>query len=232
MSAFQAKYSAAQREAVIDARLERQLSGAKVSQLARDGALVHNGKALEPFEIPKHSVYSLAANERKRRHGTTRVELAKMPHEDAVDLLRRRLVAAAEYDLQGYERQQRKGKPDPDRLRQIIRCVREAAALPGAKDGRTHQPGLRDPATHKISEGPSRGGLAGSIIAAARSNGREEGSPAPRPHIHSTTLAENTAAGAAETTSDVGESGQDEVPGSLQRTSVASRSLLLAQPQA
>jgi hypothetical protein len=97
---------------------------------------------------------------------------------DAVEALRRRLLAVADAELGVIERQAR-GKRDLDRYRDIVKCVREAMSIPAANDerpkpagkGRHDQPGApRPPAT--------AGRLAGPLMAAHRQAPRSSGTDA------------------------------------------------------
>lgn len=228
MSAFQQKYSDQQKRAAVAAYLDRGIQPMKsVLAMAKAGELWHEGARVEPFDMPLSTFRSELKRERMRRVGRIKSQVAKLPAHDAVDQLRVRLVNLAASEL---DRQEKAKVRDPEKIRQIARAVREIAALPGAKEGRTHQPGQRDPATQRQNEGPTRNGLAGAILAASRSNGGNEGSPAPEPPIPGTTPTENTAPGTTAGTDEGGESAEHEALGSLQRVPATSRSLLLARP--
>lgn len=230
MSAFQQKYSADQKAAVAEAWLERGIRPySHVKALGKAGELTLRGAKVDPFDMPIGTMTGLIRNERKRRAGNVESPFRNVSPLDAVDALRLELLAVADAEIRWLKRQ-RTGKRDPDRMRQIARVLREIAALPGAKEGRTHQPGQRDPATQRQNEGPTRNGLAGAILAASRSNGGNEGPPAPEPPIPGTTPTENTAPGTTAETDEGGESAEHEALGSLQRAPATSRSLLLTRP--
>lgn len=228
MSAFQQKYTVEQKAAVTEAWLERGIRPYRhVQALAKAGQLTLRGTRVDPFDMPISTMTGLIRDERKRRAGKVESPFGNVSPLDAVDALRLDLLGVADAEIRWLKRQ-RTGKRDPDRMRQIARVLREIAALPGAKDGRAHQPGQRDPATQRQNEGRTRNGLAGAIIAASRSNGEREAEPAPEPLTDQPTPAENGTSRTATRPDDSGESTQDAAPGSAQRVPATSRSVLLA----
>lgn len=170
-SPFETKYTDEQRDALAHTYEDRRIRPARlVVQLAADGQLEWKGQKLEPFHTTENTVRSLADQLRKSRAGTRSSDLATIPHKDAIEQLRRRLVAAADHILAAEERALKTDprKTEPERLRQIVRVVREAAALPGPNDPRPTAPGrMKD---GEQSGSPTRAGtaLAGKLMAAHR----------------------------------------------------------------
>lgn len=168
MSRWEAVYTDPQRDAVERAWLERGIRPARrVAALAAAGEL----EGLDPFTIPEATVRDIGRRARKRQAGEVRSALAQLPHRDAINTLRVRLLAASDRELERLERRQRAGRDVPgEELRQIARAVRELAALPGPDDPRPVPPGQRDPARQgpdkrgERNGGPTRGGLAGAIL--------------------------------------------------------------------
>lgn len=178
--AFESVYTDEQREAVAFATVDRGIRPyRRVVELARLGDLTHNGQKLDPFDITESYVSDLARKRRKARAGQQTSQLAAAPPRDAIEALRRRLVNAADAMLEHLEKQIRNdaGKADPERLRQIMRAVREAAALPGPTDPRPPAPGATKGGKRNGAE--TKGGMAGSILAAHRGAGSTPAHDAP-----------------------------------------------------
>jgi hypothetical protein len=133
--------------------------------MAAAGELHYDGQRLEPFETNEGTVRDLARNLRLRTIGGKRATpLENRPHRDAIETLRRRLITTADVLLRDLERQSAKapGTVNLERLRQIARMVREAAALPGPDDPRPPAPGVQVGGFR--NGGTTRGGLAGRIL--------------------------------------------------------------------
>jgi hypothetical protein len=202
MSRWATKYTDEQKTAAAAAKLDQNMTAARIQELARAGELTYKGHKLPPFEIGSRAIYTARDRLRAQRMGK-RDGAATMEPEDMVAALKRRLLAAAEDELQHLEKGQnaRQRKPaDPEMLRQIARAVREAAALP-SKGEKTIAPGHHNPESNKVEGGQTRGGLGASILASSRQR------PAPEPPNPETTQAEN----GTENTSDGGEQGQTSV---------------------
>jgi hypothetical protein len=172
---FHAIYTETQREACAIAHVDRMLTARKVAEMAAADELTFLGETLEPFEIKPATISDLGRKLRHRRNGKVSSEVARMKPGDAVEALRRRLLAVADAELGVIERQAR-GKRDLDRYRDIVKCVREAMSIPAANDerptpagkGRHDQQGTpRPPAT--------AGRLAGPLMAAHRQAPRSSG---------------------------------------------------------
>lgn len=199
-AAFESVYTQAQRDALAHAYEDRKVRPAKrVCAMAAAGELELDGRQLDPFDANEDSVRHYARLLRKGRAGMLSSRLGDAPHRDAVETLRRRLVNAADEML---TREERKA-PDartPERLRQIVRLVREVAALPGPTDPRPPAPGAKRDGQRVGGE--TQGGLAGQLLADHR---RTAGDLAPAPTApdvppHHTGQGDNAQTGAAEPT--------------------------------
>jgi hypothetical protein len=180
MAAFEEKYTDQQRDAIAHAYEDRRIRPArKVVQMAAAGELDYHGEILKPFEATENTVRDLARKLRRARAGETTSQLAHAEPRDAIETLRRRLVNAADAMLTDFERKTKRapGDADPERLRQICRAVREAAAIPGPNDERPKAPGGKTDG--RRNGGETKGGLAGSILAAHRASEDGQTEPAP-----------------------------------------------------
>lgn len=174
MPAFAAVYTPQQREAMAVASVDRGIKPARrIVELAASGELTLDGETLLPFATNVNTVRDCARLLKKRRAGELKSDLATMPARDAIETLRRRLIAVADRELEQVESMPR-GKVGLERLRQIVRVVREAAALPGPDDPRPPQPGQRKPGTGEHEGGRTSGGMAGAILSAAGQGARVE----------------------------------------------------------
>jgi hypothetical protein len=159
------KYTHDQREAVASAIVDRKMTAPRVVELAAAGELTIKGNRLEPFEVNENYTRVLAKRLRKRRAGEIQKEITKLGADDAIEALRRRLVAVADQELAVLERQ-KPGKVNNEELRQTIRCVREAQSIKGFTDPRPPAPG-----TSASNAKVTRGGMAGAILRAAAGGG-------------------------------------------------------------
>lgn len=210
MSTFERVYSDEQRDAALSAYLDRGVRPQRrIVELAAAGELTHRGKPLEPFALNLNTLRDMLTVERKRRAGRVRGETAKMPHMDAVDALRARMLNVADTTLAAEEKID-PAKRDPERMRQIARLVREVAALPAKGEGRSRAPGQKENGAKQSGE--TTGGMGGALLSAARKR------PAPERITHPSTQAENT--GAAQPSEDGSEDATVAVPGPPERVSV------------
>lgn len=161
---FERQHTHEQTEAAALAAVDQGLTGPRVVELARDGLLTLAGKPLEPYEITADYVRKLASHLRKQRAGKVVSDLASMPPRDAIEALRRRLVNVADAELAAVEKQ-KPGLRDLSRFRQVIQCVKEAAALPGPKDPRPPAPGQMVGPDVRPTGDRSRSGPAGALMA-------------------------------------------------------------------
>lgn len=187
MPTFVEVYTDQQRDAVAFAWNDRIIRpAARVAELARRGELTaENGETLPPFDMPEGTIRSVARHARKRRRGKLPSKLADAPPRDAVENLRRRLVAMTDRELERLERKQRTKPTEPldtEHTRQLARAVLEIARLPGPSDPRPPSKDTRDPETGK--KGPdARGGLAGDILRDHRSNGTAPTTTSAQPRM-------------------------------------------------
>lgn len=195
---FEAVYTDAQRDALAIAYEDRRVRPARlVVDLAERGELA---EGLEPFKVHGgvNTVRDFARKLRVRRAGEHSSALAKQPPRDAIETLRRRLVTVCEETLTALEKQKPEQR-DVERIRQLGRAIREAAAIPAPTDPPPPRPGHtgKDQTTGR-TEGVTRGGIAGGVLAAAHREGTEPinaGSEQPAPDQPSTSRpddAENT----------------------------------------
>lgn len=161
---WERKWTDDQKEAVAVAYVDRKLGSYKrIAQLAAAGELTLGETALDPFPMPVNTIKGEVSALRKRRAGLVKTELAGQA--DAIEVLRRRLIAVADAELRALERR-KVGNRDMERHRQIARAVREAAAIPLPGDKRPAPLGQRDAETGEMTSGATRAGLAGAIFAA------------------------------------------------------------------
>jgi hypothetical protein len=176
MGAFDRKYSREVEDAVRRAWCDRGIRPARrIAELATAGELEPDLPA-EPITV--EMVYTWKSAELKARAGKVETVLGKMPPRDAIETLRLRLLNAADAMMRQQEKRKVESR-DPERLRQIARLVREAAAIPGPTEPRPSKPGQRDPQTGEHNGSRTEGGLAASILASARRT--ETASPTPQP---------------------------------------------------
>lgn len=175
---FEATMTVLQREAATLAHTDHGIPAPEVSEMAQRGLLKLRGEPVGEFTITATYVRQLKAGLVKRRQGRMVSELARLPAGDAIEALRRRLVNLADAELIVLERQ-KAGKLDLARFKEVIKCVREAAALPGPKDPRPDAPGKGGHAN--VAGGPktasgnaTRGGLTGALLAEHRRTARNE----------------------------------------------------------
>jgi hypothetical protein len=183
--AFKRVYTDEQREAVVQAWLDRGIRPAKAIRiLAEEGELVYNGERLGAFKIPQSNIPSMIAKEVKRRAGRANNPLTALPPADALDNLRKRLLSLAHTEVAKLEREQQKpgkhGDIDLKRLHEAARVVREVAALRQSKGAPAPSP-----QSEKQRRGsPAEGGMAGKLIRAAAMH---QSQPVTQPTIPQTT---------------------------------------------
>lgn len=171
MSRFERKWSREQKDAVTFAAIDRKVKRSRIAELARNGELTgRDGTQLEPFNMPDGTIASEIKEERRRRAGQIQREIVAKPPRDAIEQLRRNLVACADVLVEQYAKTLQQGKPntaDPERLRQIVRAVREAAALPGPNDARPPKPSAKVNGKREGGDTTGSNTLAGSILSDA-----------------------------------------------------------------
>ena len=172
---FTAKLTVEQRQAVGLAMADTNMSAGQIATAAKLGKLADfkTGQVLGPFDVSRSYVAQLGSKERRRRLGKTS-KISDLEHRDAVEALRRRFLETADAVL-SWEEKRAPEKRDLERVRQCVRCVREAAALPGPTDPR--------PVSTVKRTGKMPGGMAGQILAEHRrapenGDGPAQGGPA------------------------------------------------------
>lgn len=121
MQPFTAKYTDAQREAVVRAAVDEGFSGPKIVQAAAEGRLTDG-----PFVIPLSTVYWLARRERVKRHRDAyRDQMSDKSPGELLDLAVRKLIHVLLLETQHLHAAYQRNEPDPQRLRWLIRCDRE-----------------------------------------------------------------------------------------------------------
>jgi hypothetical protein len=181
MHAYADQYSTRQKLASL-AALRAGMTSVEVARRAEQGLLHDDAGPVESFRLRP----STLRDWRSRERDVAAVPLTptqELPPRDAVEKLRLDLIGVAEAVVSDLKRQVARGhagKLDLERLRQAGRCVREVAALPGRDDPRPVAPGDKIPGGGGATNGDkTRGGLAGQILAAARSDSPREPEPAP-----------------------------------------------------
>lgn len=185
---WEAVYTQDQRDAMAYAYEDRRVRPARrVVELAAAGELTHNGVKLKPFKTNDDTIRHEARKLRNARGGEITSQLGQAPHRDAIEKLRVRLINAADALLIAYERGLTRD-PDhaePEKLRQIVRVVREAAALPGPTDPRPAAPGQRVNGHKDGAE--TTGGPGGALMQdhrrTAGAGKAEQTEPEPSPSI-------------------------------------------------
>jgi hypothetical protein len=171
MAVLSSRYTLWQRDAIATAYTLTDATARRVAQLAAAGELEHPaGARLAPFEVPENTVRSIARRERIRRAAAqAAVPLVDQPPRDAVERLRQRFVAALDTEMTRIEIEHSEGRfLTGEALRQFARAVRELAAIPGPTEPRPPAPGAKVNGVRNGSE--TRGGLAGKIMAASRTD--------------------------------------------------------------
>jgi hypothetical protein len=188
------KYTVEQRDAMGIGMVDRGMSADEVKAAAEAGMLERpDGTRLPPFEAPVSSIRSYARTVRQRRAGKASSEAAKLPPRDAVESVRQRLIRMVDLEL-AFEERKRNGKRDLERIRQLGRAAREAAALP-----ELNAPRPRAPDAQPGGNRTPTGGLAGAILKAHRTTGpRVETQAAQEAHHTETTRDTGHARGEAQ----------------------------------
>jgi hypothetical protein len=155
------KYSVDERDAMGIGMVDRGMGAQEVRTAAQAGLLERSdGTRLPPFDPPVASIRHYARVVKKRRAGKARSEADKLPPRDAVESVRVRLIRMLDLEL-AVEERKRNGKRDIERIRQLARAAREAAALPEINDPRPPSP-----ASRAGGASPTVGGLGGAILKA------------------------------------------------------------------
>lgn len=166
MSTLQAAYSDDERDAMVEAYLDRGIRPARrIVELAEAGELK---PGLPAFKVRgrEGTIRSLSSEARRRRAGKVRSELAGLPPRDALEALRQRLVSLADHLTHEAERAARRKQLDAKRPTEIARLLREIAAIPGPNDARPVKPGDKIPGGGgKHNGGATTSGPAAAMLA-------------------------------------------------------------------
>jgi hypothetical protein len=115
---FTPKHPQNVRQAITRLRLDEGLSGPEIVRKLAAGEI----EGVEPVEVPRATVYYIAAAERDRRQAKTDAELAKTP-EGKLALAHRRAVEMVQREIRRLERNGRKGGVDPVRLQRVTNSL-------------------------------------------------------------------------------------------------------------
>jgi hypothetical protein len=183
MGRFDTVYTPDQKDAFLSCVFDRETPFKRALQLAREGALTLDGDVIPAFEINEGTARNWIKRERAKRAGKGHSKLQDMRNADGVEVLRRRLIAWAEYQQDRMERRHAGpgGQPrNPERMweeaRLAARALKEIRALPDPDGPRTVASGAWNPEKKK-PEGKAIGGMAGEILKAHRSNASASTAP-------------------------------------------------------
>jgi hypothetical protein len=161
---FRAKYSDAQREAVVRAVVDYGLSAAHATRLANRGELPGASDDVGAFAIGPYYVGDLVRREKQRR--ATQERASSSPEE----IMRETLGVLAErldHEVRKLQRQRRR-KTTGEEISALARAGKDVAALARAVNG-LPQPSTAKPKTNGNGDGESGGFL--DALAAGESNG-------------------------------------------------------------
>lgn len=178
---FDEKLTDEQREAAALRYIDTEDTGREVARKAAAGELTLRGEPVGVFEIAPSYAAQLGIKMRKKRTGQAATKVAEMPHRDAIEVLRRRLVSVGDAMLADLERQTAKdpAKLDPERVRQVGRVLVELGRIPAASEP---APRRQDHAAAGQRIAPTKGGPAGALL---REHRQRQAEPA-RDDTHST----------------------------------------------
>lgn len=162
--AFDQTLTDEQREAAGLRYADTEDTGVEVVRKAAAGELTLRGEPVGAFEVSPSYVAQLGNRLKKQRLGKTASKTADLPHRDAIEVLRRRLIAVAESVIEDLEKKAAKDPAslDLERHRQAVRCVFEASKLPTASSAAPPSKDTRDSNGRK---GPhTEGGMAGALL--------------------------------------------------------------------
>jgi hypothetical protein len=161
------KYTVEERDAMGIGMVDRGMSADEVKAAAEAGTARAPRWDTPPTLRSPRLVHPVITREsvRQRRAGKASSEAAKLPPRDAVESVRQRLIRMVDLEL-AFEERKRNGKRDLERIRQLGRAAREAAALP-----ELNAPRPRAPDAQPGGNRTPTGGLAGAILKAHRTTG-------------------------------------------------------------
>lgn len=160
---FDEKLTDEQREAAALRYLDTEDTGREVARKAGAGELTLRGEPVDAFDIAPSYAAQLGLKLKRQRTGKATSKVADMPHRDALEVLRRRLMSVGESAVAALEKQAAKDaeKLDLERLRQAGRVLIELGKIPGPAETRPAQQG-RD--VNGNRDTPTRGGIAGALL--------------------------------------------------------------------
>lgn len=160
---FDEKLTDDQREAAALRYIDTEDTGREVARKAAAGELTLRGEPVPAFEIAPSYAAQLGIKMRNKRTGKAATKVADMPHRDAIEVLRRRLVSVGDSVVAALEKQAEKEptKVDLERLRQAGRVVVELGRIPAATEP---QQSAQTKAADGRRMAPTSGGLAGALV--------------------------------------------------------------------
>jgi hypothetical protein len=208
---FERRYSDDELEAAITAYLDRGIKPMRVVvDMAAAGQLsTKDGRKVRPFQMSLHTLRDYVQRERRRRTGRINGHALDNP-DDVLEGLRRRMVGLAHAEV-AYVEGQKKGKRDPEHMRQIVRLMRELAALPKPGEGRGRAPGQKE--NGQKQSGETTGGLAGSLLAAHRRTPAQEHPSQQETQAENTNASSTTRSDTAQQDTEHDDSGSSDRPG-------------------
>lgn len=173
MAAWERKYSDEERTALEEAYLDRGIRPVKrIKALAEAGELPYNGAQLPAFTVPLSTIYDLGRTAKQRRSGVIHSELADGDPDDAIEVIRKRLLSVADHETKRLVKAAKRDKTPANakELQGWARALREAAAIPARHQQRLPiQPGLPARDGTREKESATVGTLARDILKADQS---------------------------------------------------------------
>lgn len=144
--AFTERWTQDQRDAVIAAALDHNLTAPRVTELAAAGGLPGPGAILEPFAMPLGTVRSVVGDARRERKAR---ELAAMAPNEVLGDIVGTLAAELRRQTELFRRRSARGKAGAREMRELAVAARELAALvravqPPASSGKKRAGESRD----------------------------------------------------------------------------------------
>lgn len=181
---FTSKYTAEQWAAVYDARFARGVTYARIAELAEAGELTPG----EPFELDAAYIGEKCRAEARKRQGKGPSPAASMPPADAVEYMRRRMLALFEAEVNKQELIKPE-KRDLGRMTQLAKLATEIARIPGPKDPRPEKAaGSNTAGMPRTPDAPTSGPV-GALLASFREQARNDNGPADGEPVQSDAVA-------------------------------------------
>lgn len=173
MAEWARKYDERERAAVEEAFLAKPRPAREICERAERGELTYQGELVPAFKIPGSTVRDIGTKAMKRARGEEFSKLVNVPHVDAVEVLRRRMIALTDGELKKLESMGR-APVDLERMRKLGRVLRELAALP--------DPSTARPSTVGRGAGARSQDRAGTDLGASIHKALEGAAPATDSH--------------------------------------------------